>query len=175
MENNNTKEVFPLFWKFRTPCQASQPRDLTKGLGIPRESVLEGQKNLITGLPQHWGKQRLQSWRHSQNLLCTKTQREGAVTPQTTEPKLPASVGGSPVVARAGRGSPTGMGVRAASSQEGPPWHKLSWGSPLTTIAEEPEFKLPTSAGSWKKKRVPEKHLFLLYWLCQVLWLCGSQ
>ena len=33
------------------------------------------------------------------------------------------------------------------------------------------------SAGShsWKSKRVPEKHLFLLYWLCQSLWLCGSQ
>ena len=41
--------------------------------------------------------------------------------------------------------------------------------------AEEPEIKLPTSAGSWKSKRVPEKHLFLLYWLCQSLWLCGSQ
>ena len=26
-----------------------------------------------------------------------------------------------------------------------------------------------------KKARVPEKHLFLLYWLCQSLWLCGSQ
>ena len=26
-----------------------------------------------------------------------------------------------------------------------------------------------------KGKRVPEKHLFLLYWLCQNLWLCGSQ
>ena len=30
--------------------------------------------------------------------------------------------------------------------------------------AEEPETKLATSTGSWKK-RVPEKHLFLLYWL----------
>ena len=29
--------------------------------------------------------------------------------------------------------------------------------------AEEPEIKLPTSAGSSKNKRVPEKHLFLLY------------
>ena len=28
--------------------------------------------------------------------------------------------------------------------------------------AEEPEIKFPTSAGSWKTKRVPEKHLFLL-------------
>ena len=32
--------------------------------------------------------------------------------------------------------------------------------------AEEPEIKLPTSAGSSKSKRVPEKHLLLLYWLC---------
>ena len=41
--------------------------------------------------------------------------------------------------------------------------------------AEEQEIKLPTSTGSWKKQRVTEKHLFLLYWLCQSLWLCGSQ
>ena len=26
-----------------------------------------------------------------------------------------------------------------------------------------------------KSKRIPEKHLFLLYWLYQSLWLCGSQ
>ena len=26
-----------------------------------------------------------------------------------------------------------------------------------------------------EKARVPEKHLFLLYWLGQSLWLCGSQ
>ena len=26
-----------------------------------------------------------------------------------------------------------------------------------------------------EKPRVPEKHLFLLHWLCQSLWLCGSQ
>ena len=26
-----------------------------------------------------------------------------------------------------------------------------------------------------KTKRVPDKHLLLLYWLCQSLWLCGSQ
>ena len=29
--------------------------------------------------------------------------------------------------------------------------------------AEEPEIKLPTSTGSSKNKKVPEKHLFLLY------------
>ena len=27
----------------------------------------------------------------------------------------------------------------------------------------------------WKSKRVPEKHLLLLHWLRQSLWLCGSQ
>ena len=27
----------------------------------------------------------------------------------------------------------------------------------------------------WKSKKVPEKHLLLLYWLLQSLWLCGSQ
>ena len=26
-----------------------------------------------------------------------------------------------------------------------------------------------------KSKRIPEKHLLLLYWLCQTLWLCKSQ
>ena len=46
-------------------CQASQPGDPTKGLGIPRESGLEGQRDLIIELPQDWGKQRLQSWRAS--------------------------------------------------------------------------------------------------------------
>ena len=41
--------------------------------------------------------------------------------------------------------------------------------------AEEPEIKLPTLLDHGKSKRVPEKHLLLLYWLCQNLWLCGSQ
>ena len=42
--------------------------------------------------------------------------------------------------------------------------------------AEEPEIKVSTSAGSWKKQESSrKKNLFLLYWLCQSLWLCGSQ
>ena len=41
--------------------------------------------------------------------------------------------------------------------------------------AEEPEIKLLTPAGSSKKRESSKKHLFLLYWLCQSLWLCGSQ
>ena len=40
---------------------------------------------------------------------------------------------------------------------------------------KEPEINLPTSLDHRKSKRVLEKHLLLLYWLCQSLWLCGSQ
>ena len=39
--------------------------------------------------------------------------------------------------------------------------------------AEEPEIKLPHLLDHQKSKRVPEKHLFLLYWRCQSLWLCN--
>ena len=41
--------------------------------------------------------------------------------------------------------------------------------------AEEPEIKLPTSTGSSKKQESSRKTSFLLYRLCQSLWLCGSQ
>ena len=41
--------------------------------------------------------------------------------------------------------------------------------------AEEPEIKLPTSAGSLKKWESSRKTSILPYWLCQSLWLCGSQ
>ena len=40
---------------------------------------------------------------------------------------------------------------------------------------EEPEIKLPTSAGSWKKQESSRKSSIFAYWLCQSLWLCGSQ
>ena len=45
--------------------------------------------------------------------------------------------------------------------------------------AEEPEIQLSTSLWSLKKqessrKKEKKTHLFLLYWLCQSLWLCGS-
>ena len=41
--------------------------------------------------------------------------------------------------------------------------------------AKEPEIKLAISADHRKSNRVPEKHLLLLYWLCQSFWLRGSQ
>ena len=67
LEHNNTKEILPLLW---TQSQASQFADPTKELGILRDSDLEGQQDLIIGLLQDWGKQRLH---HKQNLTHTKT------------------------------------------------------------------------------------------------------
>ncbi|XP_010832380.1 PREDICTED: matrilysin isoform X1 [Bison bison bison] len=54
-----------------------------KELGIPRESDFEGQRNLITELPQDRGKQRLLE---GTNKACApRTQRKGAVAPPETE------------------------------------------------------------------------------------------
>ena len=104
---NNTKEVLPLLWRFWIPCQASQSRNLTKEL-IPSESDLEGQWDLTTRFSQARGNRDSSLGGHKQNLVCTKTRRKGALTPQDTEPKLPASVEGSPVEVWVGRGSPQG-------------------------------------------------------------------
>ena len=41
--------------------------------------------------------------------------------------------------------------------------------------AEEPEISCQHLLDHRKSKRNPEKHLLLLCWLCQSLWLCGSQ
>ena len=63
LENTYTTEVHPLEWRFWAPRQASQSGGLTTEGGIPRESDFEGWWNLIAGLWQDWGKQRLHSWR----------------------------------------------------------------------------------------------------------------
>ena len=49
--------------KKNTPHQASQPGDPAKRPGIPKGSDFEDLWDLITGLPQDWGKPRLYSWR----------------------------------------------------------------------------------------------------------------
>ena len=41
--------------------------------------------------------------------------------------------------------------------------------------AEEPEIKFPPSVGSSIKQEDSRKHLLLLYWLHQSLWVCRSQ
>ena len=77
---------------------------------------------MIIGLPQDWGKQGLQFWRAQKNLACTKTQRKGAVTSQEIEPKLPVSVGGSPVEMWVSSGSPQGLEQ----------WKQWSWKVPVS-------------------------------------------
>ena len=41
------------------------------------------------------------------------------------------------------------------------PWINIHW--------------IQHSLDHWKSKRIPEKYLLLFYWLCQSLWLWGSQ
>ena len=65
------------------------------GGGIPKETDFEGQRDLIAGLRQDWGKQRLHSWRAHTKQCAHWDPGEKAATPQKTEPDLPASVGGS--------------------------------------------------------------------------------
>ena len=44
----------------------------------------------------------------------------------------------------------------------------------IPATAWQPQYRI-WEMDHGKRKRVPEKHLFLLYWLCQSLWLCRSQ
>ena len=48
-------------------------------------------------------------------------------------------------------------------------WETLGWRK------HKPESNCQHLLDHQKSKRVPEKHLFLVYRLCQSLWLCGSQ
>ena len=41
--------------------------------------------------------------------------------------------------------------------------------------AEEPEIKCQHLLDHRKSKKILKRHLHLLYWLGQILWLCGSQ
>ena len=68
----------------------SQPGDLAKELRTPREFDFGGQWDLITELNTGLGKQTLGA--HKQNIMHTRTQEKGAVTPQETDPDLPVSV-----------------------------------------------------------------------------------
>lgn len=67
-------------------CKGSRPhitfRQSERDWGSPIESDFEGQKDLITGLPQHWGKQ-VSTWRAKQNLVHTRTHGKGTVTLET--------------------------------------------------------------------------------------------
>ena len=52
----------------------SQPGDPKKELGIPKETDLEGQRDLITRLPYGWGKQ-TPVLEGTNKILCTPRPR----------------------------------------------------------------------------------------------------
>ena len=88
-QNNYTKEFLAKLRKFYGLQQISQPEDLAKGLRTPREFDFRGKWDFYrtsTGLR----KQTLGG--HKQNLVCTRGQEKGAVTPQETDPDLPVNV-----------------------------------------------------------------------------------
>ena len=113
-ENNNTKEVLTLLWMFWTPCQAFQPGDVTKGLGIPRESGFGGQWGLIIGLPEDWEKQRLQSWRTHTKFCAHQDPEERSIDPIGDWNKTTCQCWRPPVEVWITRGSPEGWGTGRA-------------------------------------------------------------
>ena len=131
LENNNTKVVLLLLWKFWAPSQASQTGDPEKWLGIPRESDFEGQWDLITGLPQDWENKRLHSWR-AQTKSCAHQDRgkEQPLDRRLNQNYLLVLEGSCGGVGQPGL--TTGMGALAAAVLESPHWPKPSWRSPLT-------------------------------------------
>ena len=52
---------------------------------------------------------------HKQNLVCTRTQEKGAVTPQKTDSNLPMSVQESPVEGWVNGGLLPGLGALSAA------------------------------------------------------------
>ena len=130
LDNHNTKEALPLFWQFRTACQASQPGDLdpTKGLGIPRESDFEGQQDLITRLPQD---QKLQSWR-AQTKLCLHQDSEKRHSDSTGNNQNYMLVLEGLLWMNGWTGAHFRDGGLATVVWEVSFWHKHSWSSALT-------------------------------------------
>ena len=81
-----------------------------EGAGTPRESGMKASGIYLHDFHRTEGNRDSNLGGHKKNLAGPNTQRKAAVTQQVTEPKLPASVGWSPVEAWVGWGSPQGPG-----------------------------------------------------------------
>ena len=90
-----TEEVLPLLWRFWASQHASKLGDLT----------LEASGIWLQDFHRAGGNRDSSLGGHKQNLVHTKIQGKESVTPQETEPDLPASVRGSPVEVRVGSAS----------------------------------------------------------------------
>ena len=131
LENNNTKEVHSLLWRFLAPHQASQ-------LGVQQRDW-ESPGNLTLKASRIWlqdfhgtGGNRLHSWR-TQTRSCMHQdpgERSSDPTEDWTRPKCwcwRVSCGGVGQQWLA-----TGIRALTAAVLQGAPWNKSSWRSPLT-------------------------------------------
>ena len=110
LDISNTKEVFPLLGRFRTPHHASQTRDPTKGRESAGYLTLKASRIGLQDFHRIGGNKDFSLEGHKQNLAHTMTQRKGAVMPQETDPEPPASTAGSPVEVQVSKGSLQGPG-----------------------------------------------------------------
>ena len=71
------------------------------------------------------------------------------------------------------------LGIQVSLPDNGFLWictQKWDWyGSSLVLLPWNQRSNCQHPLDHWKSKRVPVKHLLLFYWLCQSVWLCGSQ
>lgn len=132
LETSNIKEVLPLFWRFWATCQASHPGDLTNGLGIPRESDFEGQRDLITWLLQDWGKENLQAWQAQTKPWTHQDSEERSSDLPGDWTKTTCWCWGGLLWKCWSAGAHHGMGALAAAVWEGHSLCKPSSRSPLT-------------------------------------------
>ena len=123
--------------KVLNPMSGFSAWNPTKGLGIPGESGLKGQQDLIMGLPEDWGKQRLQSQR-AQTKFCMHQDPERSSVPIGDWTKTPCWCWRACCDSVGQQGLTTG--TRAL---EDPPWHISSWSLPLTTEPVDPRAGLP--------------------------------
>ena len=129
LKNNYTKDVLTLLWKFR-----SHNRFTNQGIW---QRDWEPSGNLTLQASGVWLQNfhragERDSWRAQQNLVCTRTQKKGAVTPQETDTDWPVHACESLGEARVDSGLPQGQRH----------WQQQSWeasislfeGVPITTL-----------------------------------------
>ena len=119
LENNSYQRSSLTVVKVLSPTSDFPAWGSDKGTGNSQGTWPRSPVGLIIGLPQDWGKQRLQTWRAHTNLAHTKSQRKGAVTPQEAAPNYLRVLDGL-LWSVGQQGLTTGMGALAAAVQEGP-------------------------------------------------------
>ena len=141
-ENSNGK-VLQLLWRFWTPHQTSQPGDPTKGLGTSKPDpwlwrTAGFDYRSSTGL----GETETPILECTNKVFCTPRPRGKEQWPHKRLNQKYLLVLEGLLWSVGQQGLTTGTGTLAALGQEGPPWHKPSWSSPVnSTVA--PRAELP--------------------------------